>query len=161
MTALGFHVGDRVRFELTGSDGLPLVRYGFVSATDDTTAMVSVLFDGELRSLSVRACDVVLVDVTTVELVLPGREVCDDPRLRSGLIAMWRAEADQAGLAVDALHTVDEHDGRGLRDANDSWMLAELMSGGEQYVVRAVTCPDEPGLVRVRADRMNKWDWLT
>jgi hypothetical protein len=32
------------------------------------------------------------------------------------------------------------------------------MAGGEQYVVRAVATPDEPGVVRVRADRPNRWD---
>jgi hypothetical protein len=72
---------------------------------------------------------------------------------------MWQAEAEQAGLDVDALHPVGTPLGAGLRDANDSWALAEMTAGGEQYIVRAVTSPIEPGLVRVRADRPNRWDW--
>jgi hypothetical protein len=32
------------------------------------------------------------------------------------------------------------------------------MAGGQQYVVRAFRQPNEPGVVRVRADRPNRWD---
>ena len=30
--------------------------------------------------------------------------------------------------------------------------------GGEQYVVRAFQLPNEPDLVRIRADRPNRWN---
>jgi hypothetical protein len=77
-----------------------------------------------------------------------------EPELRRGLVALWHAEADTAGLDVDALHPL----GDGLRDSSDSWALAELMAGGQQYVVRAFRQPNEPGFIRVRADRPNRWD---
>jgi hypothetical protein len=69
-------------------------------------------------------------------------------------VALWHAEADSAGLDVDALHAL----GDGLRDSSDSFALAELTAGGQQYVVRAFRLPNEPGIVRVRADRPNRWD---
>jgi hypothetical protein len=38
-------------------------------------------------------------------------------------------------------------------------VLAELVAGSEQYVVRATRLPNDPGIVVVRADRPNRWDW--
>jgi hypothetical protein len=50
-----------------------------------------------------------------------------DPALRRGLVALWHAEADSAGIDVDSLHAL----GDGLRDSSESWALAELVAGLE------------------------------
>ena len=154
-----FRPGDRIRMEQTGDDGFPLVRYGFVSGAVSPDGPWVVMLDGELSCITVHGHDIAPVQVTTIELTLPGRELFENAHLRTGLVAMWQAEAEQAGLAVDAVHPFGEPLGSGLRDAGDSYTLAELVAGGEQYVVRAVTSPLEPGMVRVRADRPNRWDW--
>ena len=41
----------------------------------------------------------------------------DEPELRQGLVALWHAEADTAGLDVDALRPI----GDGKRESDDSW----------------------------------------
>ena len=56
--------------------------------------------------------------------------------------------ADTAGLDVDTLRSV----GDGECDSPGGWCLAELIAGGQRYVLRAVQSPDEPELVRVRAE---------
>ncbi|CAB4576334.1 MAG: hypothetical protein F2534_14140 [Actinobacteria bacterium] len=150
--------GDRVRVETTGDDGFPVVKYGFVGGVtggDDLhPGPVVVMLDGELGGDVIDPCCVQPVSITNVELRLAGHDLMDEPELRRGLIGLWHAEADTAGLDVDALHPL----GDGLRDSSDSWALAELTAGGEQYVVRAFCLPNEPGVVRVRADRPNRWD---
>jgi hypothetical protein len=153
-----FRPGDRVRFETIGDDGLPMVRYGFVGGVAGNEGPVVVMLDGELGGDILDLSQIKLVDVTTVELCLEGTDLMTEPKLRRGLVALWHAEADTAGLDVDALHPLGGPDGDGLRDSSDSWALAELMAGGEQYVVRAFRLPHEPHLVRVRADRPNRWD---
>ena len=45
-----FQAGDRVRWETTGDDGLPLVRYGFVGGCNGDAARVVVMLDGELAN---------------------------------------------------------------------------------------------------------------
>jgi len=110
--------------------------------------------NGDLRDLS----QIQPVTITTVELCLTGNDLINEPDLRRGLVALWHAEADSAGLDVDALHPLGGPDGDGLRDSSESWALAELMAGGEQYVVRAFQLPNEPDLVRIRADRPNRWN---
>lgn len=148
------HPGDRVRVETMGDDGFPVVKYGFVGGVTGTEGPVVVMLDGELGGDIVELCHVQPVSVTNVELRLGGDDLMTDPSLRRGLVALWHAEAEQAGLDVDSLHAL----GDGLRDSNDSWALAELVAGGEQYVVRAFHLPNEPDIVRVRADRPNRWD---
>ncbi|MEN9506804.1 MAG: hypothetical protein RI958_2730 [Actinomycetota bacterium] len=146
--------GDRVRVELPGDDGFPVVRYGFVGGVTGRDGPVVVMLDGELGGDVVDLCCVSPISVTGLELSLAGDDLMTDPDLRRGLMSLWRAEADAAGLDVDSCHPW----GEGRRDSSDSWALGELMAGGEQYVVRAVATPDEPGVVRVRADRPNRWD---
>jgi hypothetical protein len=148
--------GDRVRVTSDGDDGLPLVRYGFIGGIAGPHGPVMVMLDGEIGSAVVELCDVQAVSITTVELCLTGDDLMDDPDLRRGLVGLWSAEADSAGLDVDSLHALG--DGTGLRDSSDSWALAELTAGGESYVVRAFHLPNEPETVRVRADRPNRWD---
>lgn len=149
-----FKPGDRVRMETTGDDGLPLVRYGFVGGVAGSQGPIVVMLDGELGGDVVDLGDLQPVTITTVELCLQGADLIDDPELRRGLVALWHAEADQAGLSVEALHPI----GDGLRDSSDSWALAELTSGGEQYVVRAIQLPNDRGAVRIRADRPSRYD---
>jgi hypothetical protein len=148
------HPGDRVRVETIGDDGFPVVKYGFVGGVTGADGPVVVMLDGELGGDVIDLCHVQPVSVTNVELQLGGDDLMTDPSLRRGLVALWHAEAEQAGLDVDSLHPL----GDGLRDSSDSWALAELVAGGEQYVVRAFHLPNEPDIVRVRADRPNRWD---
>jgi len=68
--------------------------------------------------------------------------------LRRGLVALWHAEADSAGLDVDELHPI----GDGHRESADCWALAELMTADQRFVVRAVQLPHEPEVIRVRAE---------
>ena len=149
-----YRPGDRVRFETTGDDGWPLIRYGFVGGVSGNGGPIVVMLDGELTGDVVNRSELQPVSITSIELCLRGADLIDDPDLRKGLVALWHAEADTAGLDVDSLHPL----GDGLRDSNDSWALAELVAGGEQYVVRAFRLPNEPDIVRVRADRPNRWD---
>lgn len=153
-----FRPGDRVRFECEGEDGLPMVRYGFVGGVAGNEGTVVVMLDGELNGDLLDLSQIQPVTITTVELCLTGNDLINEPDLRRGLVALWHAEADSAGLDVDALHPLGGPDGDGLRDSSESWALAELMAGGEQYVVRAFQLPNEPDLVRIRADRPNRWN---
>jgi hypothetical protein len=146
--------GDRIRVEEVGDDGFPTIRYGFVGGLAGRDGPVVVMLDGELGGDICDLSQVRPVSVTTVELSLSGTDLVAEPDLRRGLLALWQAEADTAGLAVDAVHPL----GDGLRDSSDSWVLAELTTGGEQFVVRAVQLPNEPDVVRIRADRPNRWD---
>jgi hypothetical protein len=151
-----FRPGDRVRLETTADDGLPLVRYGFVGGVSGTCGPVVVMLDGELGGDIVDLGQLQPVTITNVELCLHGMDLFENPDLRRGLVALWQAEADQAGISMEALHPI----GEGLRDSSDSWALAELTSGGEHYVVRAVRLPHEPEFIRVRADRPTRFELM-
>ncbi len=140
--------GDRVRYECTGDDGLPLVRYGFVGGLSGHGGPVVVMLDGELGGDVVNLDDLQPVTVLTVELILHGTDLLDEPELRRGLVSLWHAEADTAGLDIDALEVL----GDGRCDDGGLWCLAELHSGDERYVLRAMRCDREPDTVRVRAE---------
>jgi hypothetical protein len=145
---MSFRPGDRVRMQTTGDDGLPLVRYGFVGGTAGRDGPVVVMLDGELGGDVVDLGSLEPVTITTVELRLHGNDLFDNPELRRGLVALWQAEADQAGLSVEALHCI----GEGIRDSSDSWALAELTSGGQHYLVRAIKLANEPEMICIKAD---------
>ena len=81
--------GDRIRYECTGDDGLPLVRYGFVGGVAGTDGPVVVMLDGELGGDVVNLAEVQPVTVTTVQLCLNGCDLVDEPELRRGLVALW------------------------------------------------------------------------
>ena len=150
-----YQPGDRVRVVSVGEDGLPLVRYGCVGGMAGREGPIVVMLDGELGGDVLDPSEVELVTITGLELCLVGDDLVDDCELRRGLMGLWQAEADTAGLSIEALHPLAEP----LRDSSDSWVLAELTAGGEHYVLRAVRSPNEPGAVRLRADRPNRWDW--
>jgi hypothetical protein len=144
-----FAHGDRVRWNTVGEDGWPLIRYGFVRsmATDDGPAIV--MLDGELGGQVIDVGQLAHVSVTAIELRLDGDDLLGDPDLRRGLMSLWWAEAETAGLDVD---TVDG-DGTGMPEGSDDvWWLASISSGGERYTLRALR--DHAGAVCVRAERL-------
>ena len=63
---------------------------------------------------------------------------------------LWQAEAEQAGLDVDAMECL----GAGQLLPDQSWSLAAVSSGGEQYVVRALRDQADPEVVLIRADAL-------
>jgi len=143
-----FELGDRVRCTTTGDDGLPLVRYGFVRSMAIDGGPVVVMFDGDITGETVASATVELVSITTIELRLAGVDLLEDPDLRRGLMPLWQAEAEEAGLDVDS---VIVHEGR--QESRHCWSLATLMSGGAHYVLRALRHADDPSMVLVRADQ--------
>jgi hypothetical protein len=157
---MSFEAGDRVRVTTVGDDGLPVVRYGTVGGVTGTNGPIVVMLDGELGGDVLDLSEVELVSITSLELRLDGDDLIDDAALRRGLTALWCAEADAAGLSLESLHHLSPEAG-GVRDSPDSWVLAELVTGGEHYVLRAARQPNEPGAVCVRADRPNRWDWIS
>lgn len=151
-----FQPGDRVRWETIGDDGLPMVRYGFVGGSNGDGSRVVVMLDGDLKGDTVIDIDQLApVTITNVELLLHGADLLDDPSLRQGLVNLWSAEADQAGLEIRAI----EYLGTGVRDSvGDGFALAELHSGGRQYVLRAVCDATNNETVHVRADLPRRWE---
>ncbi len=143
-----FASGDRVRWECTGDDGLPMVHYGFVGGQARPGGPVVVMLDGDLNGTVIAAAELHLVTLDNLELVLHGADLVDDPALRRGLLALWEAEVDNAGLAVERIGPVDGCTCRGL-----VWPLAQLYSCGTRYVVHAFQTADEPDFVHVRANR--------
>lgn len=147
--------GDRVMVRTVDDDELPILRYGNVCEQSNDDGPIVVIYDDMSGTDIVDASEVSLVDITTIELVLHGFDLSADPDLRQGLAAMWRAEADVAGVSVLSMF----HLGAGLRDSSDTWALAEVSDGTDTFVVRVHTNPNSPDTVTVRADRPNRWDW--
>lgn len=145
-----FAQGDRVRYESIGDDGLPLVRYGFIGGVANSDGPVVVMLDGELSGDVVNAAQVQPVTVTTVELLLHGTDLVDEAELRRGLVALWEAEADTAGLDIDCLRPY----GDGECDSPGCWCLADIHTGGASFVLRAIQCEGE--MVRVRAEAYSR-----
>jgi hypothetical protein len=145
-----FGLGDRVRWATMGEDGLPLVRYGFVGGVASERGPVMVMLDGELSGDVVDLDQLQQVSITNVELHLDGPDLIDDPDLRRGLVHLWQAAAEQAGLDVDSMECL----GSGQLLPDRSWSLAALTSGGEQYVVRAMRDHANPDVVLIRAEHV-------
>jgi hypothetical protein len=138
--------GDRVRWLTTGDDGLPLVRYGFVGAGVHN-GEVRVMLDGDLKGNTVLpADDLAIVAITTVELRVAGIDMLDDPALRHGLVHLWSAEADQAGLDLGAIEFLPHEP---IHLDRTPIPLARLEAGGQQYVLQA--CPARADELHVRA----------
>jgi hypothetical protein len=160
-----FQHGDRVRVQSMGDDGFPLIRYGFIGGFVGDGEPVVVMLDDDLRgSMVVDASQIQSVTVTTVELRLDGTDLLHDPALRQGLVNLWYAEAEEAGLEIDSIHPIRSasdgagHSHSGARYSSEGYALAELVTGGEHYVLRAVCEPNESDIVRVRADHHSRWD---
>ena len=144
-----FQPGDRVRWMTTGDDGLPLVRYGFVGGLNGDHTRVAVMLDGELKGdRIVPNHELAPVEITTIELRLEGADLLDDPSLRQGLVNLWTAEADQAGLEIRDVSPL----GTGVREAGDCFALAEIRAGGEQWVLKALPDTLLHDTICVRAD---------
>ncbi len=150
-----FEPGDRVRWDTIDDDGFPIVKYGFVGGCNGNGTRVCVMFDGELKGDTVIEFDQLRpVTILNVELRLDGPDLLDDPSLRQGLVSLWSAEADQAGLQIRSV----SHLGTGVRDSNgNGFALAEITSGGCQYVLRAVSDVAH-GTTNVRAHVPRRWE---
>jgi hypothetical protein len=149
-----FQAGDRVRWETTGDDGLPLVRYGFVGGPYEGNGHISVMLDGDLTGDTVvDLSQLAPVSITSVELCLNGADLLDDPSLRQGLVNLWSAEVDEAGLEIRSLERL----GEGVREPDRGFALAELWAGSQRYVLRAEQCPTND-TITVRADIPGFWN---
>ena len=150
MTTIGpiiFRAGDRICWKATGDDGLPVRRYGFISARPNPNGRVVVMFDGDLKGETVVAvADLEPVSIMTVDLVIDDLDLLNDPTLRQALVGLWSSEAELAGLVIEDIVQL----GTGVRDVTGlGYALAELHSAGELYVLRAVI---DTTYVTVRAD---------
>ncbi|MEZ5247882.1 MAG: hypothetical protein R2713_01280 [Ilumatobacteraceae bacterium] len=112
-----------------------------------------MMLDGELGGDVVDACCVQPVSITNVELCLSGDDLIVEPDLRRGLVAVARRGRHGRHRRRRALHP--SATGSAIRATRS---LAELMAGGEHYVVRAFRLPNERGSCASRADRPNRWD---
>ena len=146
-----FDPGDRVRYETVGEGGFPLVRYGFVGAQTHDDGPVVVMLDGELGGDVVDLDAIQPVHISNVTLKLDGADLLDEPHLRQGLVELWHAEAEDAGLQIGAIHPV-----RGGRDGGEGFALAELMAAGEQYMLRVTRCVSEDAVL-IAATRPHRW----
>ena len=151
-----FRHGDRIRYETTGDDGYPLVRYGFVGGVTDDDGPVVVMLDGELGGDVVELHEIEPVEICNVSLRLEGADLLDDPGLRQGLVALWQAEAEDAGLQIAAIHAIGT--GTGVRDSSEGYALAELTAAGRHYVLRATMCPQGEDAITLRCTRPNRWE---
>lgn len=144
-----FQPGDRVRWLTTGDDGLPLVRYGFVGGVNGDSSRVAVMLDGELKGDTViPRHELAPVAIHTVELRLQGIDLLDDPSLRQGLVNLWAAEADQAGLEIRDVEPL----GDGVRESGTCFALAELRAAGQRWVLKAHPDALVDDMICVRAD---------
>lgn len=143
-----FQPGDRVRWASLGDDGFPIVRYGFVRGPNGDRDRVAVLLDGELKGDTVVHLDQLeAVTITNIELRLHGADLLDDASMRQGIVNLWTAEADQAGLEVRSLDYLGH---RGWGSCDEGCALAELRAGGMQYILRALPRTDDS--ICVKAD---------
>lgn len=144
-----FQPGDRVRWATVDDDGFPVSRYGFVGGSNGDGTKVAVMLDEELKGDRVVDLDQLApVTITTVELRLAGGDLLDDPSLRQGLVNLWMAEADQAGLEIRSIDCL----GTGVREAGACYALAEVWAAGRPWVLKARPDPMAPDVVSVRAD---------
>ena len=149
-----FRHGDRIRYAATDNDGFPLVRYGFVGGVSSDGGPVMVMLDGELGGDVVDLDTIEQVSICNVTLKLEGSGLLDDPSLRPGLINLWQAEAEDAGLQIAAVHPLQT--GIGLRDSSEGYALAELTADGDRYMLRATRCTTEDAVL-IQAGRPNRW----
>lgn len=144
---MSFGPGDRVRWDTTDDDGFPVVVYGFVGEASDDGATVTVMLDGDITGeLVVDPRQLAAVSVTSIVLHLEGADLLHDPDLRDGLVNLWSAEADQAGLEIPSIDRLDVP----VCDTCGHISLAEIWAAGRPWVLTAR--PEGPEAVSVRAD---------
>jgi hypothetical protein len=132
-----------------GDDGYPVVRYGFVGGANGDGTKVALMLDGELKGDIVVDLDQVdPVTITNVELRLAGADLLDDPSLRQGLVNLWSAEADQAGLEIRSIEDL----GSGVQEDDECFALAEVWAAGRPWLLRARPDATTPDTICVRAD---------
>lgn len=148
-----FRHGDRIRYATHDEDGFPLVRYGFVGGITDGGGPVVVMLDGELGGDVVELDKIEPVHIGNVTLKLDGRDLIDDTSLRSGLVNLWQAEAEDAGLQIGAIHRLAAIDETG---DDDGCELAELSAAGDRYLLRADRCPSEDAIL-IHCIRSRRW----
>lgn len=149
-----FSPGDRVRYETVCEDGFPLVRYGFVGGQTHGDGPVVVMLDGELGGDVVDLDAIQPVDISNVTLKLDGADLLAEPRLRHGLVELWHAEAEDAGLQISAIDPI--HDEARWSESDQGCALAELMSAGERYLLGASACVNEDAIL-VAAFKPTHW----
>lgn len=141
--------GDRVRWDTVDADGFPVTRYGFVGGSNGDGSKVAVMLDGELKGDRVVDLDQLApVTITNVELRLEGADLLDDPSLRQGLVHLWTAEADQAGLEIRSIDLL----GTGVRESGACFALAEVWAAGRPWVLKVRPDESTPDVITVRAD---------
>lgn len=156
MTDVGrFSHGDRIRYATTGDDGYPLVRYGFVGGVTDDEGPVVVMLDGELGGDVVDLDQLEPVHISNVTLKLSGADLLDDPGLRQGLVNLWQAEAEEAGLQIATLRPIGS--GTGVRDGSDGYALAELDAAGRRWVLRVAVCPTETNSIMLHCEEPHRF----
>jgi hypothetical protein len=139
------------------TDGLPTVRYGTVGADADSNGRTAVIYDNLEGSELVNASEIELLDLDLIELRLAGTDLLNDTSLRAGLAELWRAEVARAGLVVATLFPMGKDDVVGIADG-EHLLLADFTYNGETWVVRGAVATDDPTMVVIRADRMNRWN---
>ena len=152
-----FRSGQRVRVSTVDTDGLPMVRYGTVGADAVSENPIVIIYDNLAGSDLVNSSEIELLDLDLIELRLTGTDLLNDPLLRAGLAELWRAEVARAGLVIATLFPMEKGDAVGVVDG-EHFLLAEFTYNGETWVVRGALASDDPTMVVIRADRMNRWN---
>jgi hypothetical protein len=134
-----------------------MVRYGTVGGDAVSSGQIAVIYDNLAGSDLVDGSEIELLDLDLIELRLAGTDLLNDPLLRAGLAELWRAEVSRAGLVVATLFPMKKGDVVGVVDG-EHFLLAEFTYNGETWVVRGALASDDPTMVVIRADRMNRWN---
>ena len=88
------------------------------------------------------------VHISNVTLKLVCADLLEDPESRHGLVNLWRAEAEEAGLQIAASEPAD-----GRLDDREGYLLATITAAGEDYLLCAVPCPAEDNTILLQAIR--------
>jgi hypothetical protein len=134
-----------------------VVRYGTVGGDAVSSGRIAVIYDNLAGSDLVDGSEIELLDLDLIELRLAGTDLLNDASLRAGLAELWRAEVARAGLVIATLFPMEKGDVIGVVDG-EHFLLAEFTYNGETWVVRGALASDDPTMVVIRADRMNRWN---
>jgi hypothetical protein len=134
-----------------------VVRYGTVGGDAVSNGRIAVIYDNLAGSDLVDGSEIELLDLDLIELRLAGTDLLNDTSLRAGLAELWRAEVARAGLVIATLFPMEKGDVVGVVDG-EHFLLAEFTYNGETWVVRGALASDDPTMVVIRADRMNRWN---